>query len=86
MGGKSYLRPSKVFFAVEVHNEHVRWLHQLFLNTTGRNVDLVLMANTCSSTSASHLVTTECQPCSYVVPDVAIVVEAGGAVRTQPRV
>jgi hypothetical protein len=74
---KTYLRSSKVLFAVEVHNEHVGWLHQLFLNTTGCDVDLVLMANARSSTSTRYLVKAECQLSACIVLPIAITGEEG---------
>ena len=51
----SYLRLSKVLFTVEIHHKHVGGLHELFLYAAGRNIDLVFMAYTCSSSSTSHL-------------------------------
>jgi hypothetical protein len=51
----SYLGFPKILLAVEVHYEHVRRLHEFLLHATGRNVDLVFMANASSSTSTCHL-------------------------------
>lgn len=59
--GATCLGPAKIFLAIEVHDKHVRGLHKLFLDATGRNVDLVLMTNTGSSTGTCHLLQAQYQ-------------------------
>lgn len=51
-----YLWSSKILLAIEVHHEHVGWLHELFLHTAWCYVDLVFMTDTCTSTCTCDLV------------------------------
>jgi hypothetical protein len=55
LNSMAYLRFAQVFFAIEVHDEHVRGLHELLLHAAGRNVDLVFIAYAGSSASACYL-------------------------------
>lgn len=50
-----YLWAAQVFLAVEVHDEHVCGLHELFLHAAGCDVDLVFMANAGASSCACDL-------------------------------
>jgi hypothetical protein len=65
--GATYLWFSQIAFAVEVHDEHIRWLHQLFLHAAGRNVNLVFMANAGSSTGTCDLAKFERQSCIFKI-------------------
>ena len=64
-GGALYLRSAEILLAVEVHHEHIRGLHELFLHATGRNIDLVFMANTRSSSRTCDLSLTPSQHSTF---------------------
>ena len=51
----SYCRLAEVLARIEVHYKHVGWLHQFFLDARRRNEDVVMMSDTCSTTSTSYL-------------------------------
>ena len=53
--GGLYLWSAEVLLAVEVHHEHIRGLHELFLHAAGRDVDLVFMADARSSSRTCDL-------------------------------
>lgn len=53
--GGLYLWSAEVLLAVEVHHEHIRGLHELFLHAAGRDVDLVFMADTRASSRTCNL-------------------------------
>lgn len=52
---RAYLWSAKVFLTIEIHNEHVGWLHEFFLYAAGGNVDFVFMSDAGSSTRACDL-------------------------------
>ena len=58
--GQAYLWSAEVFLAVEVHHEHVGGLHELFLHTTGCDVDFVFMTDTCSASCTCDLALSSC--------------------------
>jgi hypothetical protein len=52
---EAHLWSTQVLFAVEVHDEHVCWLHELLLHAAGRDVDLVFMSDACASSCTCDL-------------------------------
>jgi len=52
--GFTYLRPTQILATLVVHNKHIRGLHELFLHTTRRDVDVVAMLDRHTTSSASH--------------------------------
>lgn len=53
--GALYLWSAEVLLAVEVHHEHIRRLHELFLHATGRDVDFFFVADAGSSSRTCDL-------------------------------
>jgi hypothetical protein len=53
----AYLWSAKILFGCEVHDEHVCWLHEFFLDARGRDVDVVAMADGGSAASTGNLFT-----------------------------
>jgi len=52
--GEYYRWSPQILLSVEVHNEHIRWLHHLFLNAGGGEEDVVAMAYAHTAACACH--------------------------------
>ena len=50
-----YLRLPQILPTLEVHDEHVRGLHELLLHAARRNVDFVFVPDARSASGSCHL-------------------------------
>lgn len=49
-----YLWPSQILLGGVIHDEHIRWLHELFLHAGWRDEYVVLMLDGQTTASSSH--------------------------------